>query len=328
MRRKTMALSGMVVLGLLAIVSLASAAEIQVCEHSNFGGRCVTLRHGVNDLRDWGMSNTISSIRVRSGTWRLCDGQNLQGRCHDFSRSVSDLRGTPLQDAVSSLRPLRVGGPDGERSAIVVYSQRDFRGRSWVFSDDIPDLRRLGLNDQISSIRVLGGRWQVCADIDFRGCRSIREDVPDLDRMGWNNRISSIREGERWWGSEGGGGFDRPGRGGYDRPGQDEYDRPGRGDYSRPGGGYDRPGRDDDRDAPVMLFSDTGFRGRSFPVGREIRNLDDVGFNDMAASIRISRGRWQVCTDSDFRGRCEVISGDRRTLGSVLHRQISSIRPY
>ena len=36
----------------------------EVCEHANFGGKCVVLRRGSYDsLQPWGMENTISSVR-------------------------------------------------------------------------------------------------------------------------------------------------------------------------------------------------------------------------------------------------------------------------
>jgi hypothetical protein len=221
MFRRAISVTVLVVITLFVGGTAATAAEIQVCEHKNYGGRCVTLLHGVNDLRDWGMSDRISSFRIRSGTWRMCGAPNLQGACQDFTRSVSDLAGTRLQDTVSSLRPVRVG-TGGGATAIVVYTAPNFRGRSLVFSDDIADLRMVGLNDRISSVRVLSGRWVMCTDINYVGCRAVVEDMPDLGAIGWGSRISSIREGQNWWnagggrrgyagGSEGGG---RPGYGG------------------------------------------------------------------------------------------------------------------
>jgi hypothetical protein len=300
----------------------AAAAEIQVCEHKNYGGRCVTLLHGVNDLRDWGMSNTISSFRVRSGTWRMCSAPNLQGACQDFSRSVSDLAGTRLQDAVSSLRPVRVGAGGGG-TAIVVYTAPNFRGRSLVFSDDISDLRRVGLNDRISSVRVLGGRWVICTDINYVGCKSVAADIPDLGVIGWGSRISSIREGQNWWNAGGG---PRGYGGGYEGGA-----RPGGTGGGYPSGGYGTGGGRGGYQAEVptlMLFADPNFRGRSYQAQREVRNLADVGFNDMAASIRVSGGRWQVCTDKNFKGQCLVISRDTNELATNFFRQISSIRPY
>lgn len=298
---------------LSAGAAVAAAAEIQVCEHKNYGGRCVTLLHGVNDLRDWGMSNTISSFRIRSGTWRMCTAPNLQGACQDFTRSVSDLAGTRLQDAVSSLRPVR-GGSGGGGTAIVVYTAPNFRGRSLVFSDDISDLRRVNLNDRIASVRVLGGRWVLCTDINYVGCRSVAADIPDLNAIGWGGRVSSIREGQNWWNAGGG---SRGYGGGYEGGG-----RPG-----GTGGGYGQRGNEN-LVPTLTLFLEPNFRGRSYQTQREIRNLVDVGFNDMAASIRVSGGRWQVCTDKNFKGQCLVITRDTNELATNFMRQISSIRPY
>jgi len=306
----------LVAIGLSIGASAAAAAEIQVCEHANYAGRCVTLLHGVNDLRDWGMSNTISSFRIRSGTWRLCSAPNLEGSCQDFSRSVPDLRGNRLQDAVSSLRPVRTGSGD-RGTAIVVYTAPNYRGRSLVFSDDHSDLRRVGLNDQISSVRVLGGRWVICTDINYVGCRAVGEDIPDLNAIGWGNRISSIREGQNWWNAGGGA---RGYGSGYEGGG-----RPGYG-----GGAGAGPGRGghENQIPTATLFQEPNFRGRSFAVQREIRNLADAGFNDMTSSIRVSSGRWQVCTDKNFKGQCLVITRDTGQLATNFDRQISSIRPY
>jgi len=304
MTRRTASAAVLVVTVLFIGATAATAAEIQVCEHKNYGGRCVTLLHGVNDLRDWGMSNTISSFRIRSGNWRMCSAPNLQGTCQDFTRSVSDLSGTRLQDAVSSLRPVR-SGSGGGGTAIVVYTAPNFRGRSLVFSDDISDLRRVGLNDRISSVRVLGGRWVLCTDINYVGCRSVSDDIPDLGVIGWGSRISSIREGQNWWNAGGG----SRGYGGGYGTGQ------GRGGY-------------ENQLPTVTFFQDPNFRGRSYSTQREVRNLADVGFNDMAASIRISGGRWQVCTDKNFKGQCLVINRDMNELATNFMRQISSIRPY
>ena len=303
---RTAAAVGFVVTFLAVGATAAAAAEIEVCEHKNYGGRCVKLLHGVNNLGDWGMSNLVSSFRIRSGSWRLCTEQNLQGSCQDFSRSVSDLSGNRLQDAVASLRPVRSGSGSGG-TAIVAYTAPNFRGRSLVFSDDAADLRQQGLNDRIASVRVLGGRWQICTDINYAGCRSVTADVPDLGAIGWGSRISSIREGERWWG-EGGGRSGGTGSG-----------------YGRGGSGR---GGAENQVPTLTLFQEPTFKGRSYLTQKEVRNLADVGFNDMASSIRVSGGRWQACTDKNFKGQCLVINRDMNELATNFTRQISSIRPY
>jgi Beta/Gamma crystallin len=329
----------------VALVFLGTAAagaqpstSITICEHRNFQGRCVTLRHGANDLREWGISNRVSSFRVeRGGQWLLCTGLDFTGYCEPVRGLERDLSHTRLQDSISSLRPLRVGpggGPGGGRSgswnetAIAVYTLPGFRGRSWVFSDDIPDLSRVGLNRQISSVRVLSGRWQICEQRDYRNCRDVMRDIPDLRAIGMNNRISSIREGGSWgWGR---GDEGRGGRGDLGR-GRGEIGRGPEGRAIESGREYQlgRPGGDRSGPAaPATLFDGPGFSGRALDVRGEISDLRTVGFNDAAVSLRITSGLWQVCTDVGFAGRCEVFRQSADRLGLVFARTISSIRPY
>ena len=95
-----------------------------------------------------------------------------------------------------------------------------------------------------------------------------------------------------------------------------------------PGPGYgppDRPGRGR---PSITLFDRPGFGGRPFFTEREITNLPRE-FNDRAMSLRIDgRRAWMVCTDSDFRGRCQVFDRDVPDLNAVgLGGQISSMRP-
>ena len=49
--------------------------------------------------------------------------------------------------------------------------------------------------------------------------------------------------------------------------------------------------------------------------------------NDAISSMEM-RGAWEVCTDSNFRGSCQVFDGDVRNLGSTgFNDRISSMRP-
>ena len=104
-----------------------------------------------------------------------------------------------------------------------------------------------------------------------------------------------------------------------------------------PGQPYDDGGRDRDRDrgerggwgrSSITLFSAPEFGGRPFFTEREITNLPRE-YNDRAMSLRIDgRRAWMVCSDSDFRGRCQVFDHDVRDLRQFgLGGQISSMRP-
>lgn len=91
----------------------------------------------------------------------------------------------------------------------------------------------------------------------------------------------------------------------------------------------DRDRGDRDRGRPaITLFSAPDFGGRPFFTEGEITNLPRE-FNDRAMSLRIDgRRAWMVCTNSDFRGRCQVFDHDVRDLRPFgLAGQISSMRP-
>jgi hypothetical protein len=89
------------------------------------------------------------------------------------------------------------------------------------------------------------------------------------------------------------------------------------------GGGRPPQGR-----SSITLFSAPNFGGQRIESSREITNLPRQ-FNDRAMSVQLGgRGSWQVCSDSDFRGRCQIIDrdvSDLRQLG--LAEAITSLRP-
>jgi hypothetical protein len=297
---------------LLLPTSIAPAAEIRVCQNAGLRPPCVDLRHGVNDLSQWGISNRISSFLIGSGAWLMCTQPDFGGRCETFTGSHGNLQGTPFQDSISSLRPVREGGggtwggwggsSEWQRLGIAVYTDLRYSGRSWVFSDDVRDLASLGLGNRISSVRVLGGRWRLCRQRDFTACIEVTGDIPDLRDIGFNDQISSIQElGPPGW-SGGGSGGESPG--GFGGPGG-------------PGGGS--------RDTAV-LFEMRGFRGGSIAVRGSASNLSRFGFNDRASSIRL-RGRWQLCSDASFRGRCVTVRGDVEDLSRLgIGNALSSLR--
>jgi len=81
--------------------------------------------------------------------------------------------------------------------------------------------------------------------------------------------------------------------------------------------------------ARITLYDGTGFRGRSFSSEQSIPDLGRSGFNDRASSLVVDTGRWQVCDDAGFAGRCVVVlAGDYPSLRSIgLDNRISSIQP-
>lgn len=84
------------------------------------------------------------------------------------------------------------------------------------------------------------------------------------------------------------------------------------------------------RKPSVILYQHAQFEGASLEVENAIPNLQNTNpnFNDIASSIKIERGRWEVCSDADFHGNCRVINASASSFDNLgLNDQISSIRP-
>jgi uncharacterized protein YcfJ len=81
--------------------------------------------------------------------------------------------------------------------------------------------------------------------------------------------------------------------------------------------------------ADVVFFQGNGFGGRSFTANRSIANFANTGFNDRASSAIVRNGRWEVCEDSRFRGRCVTLRpGSYGNLSAMgLNNRVSSVRP-
>jgi uncharacterized protein YcfJ len=80
--------------------------------------------------------------------------------------------------------------------------------------------------------------------------------------------------------------------------------------------------------AEVVFYEHDGFNGRQFSAEGSVGDLQRNGFNDLASSVVVLRDRWEVCEDSQFRGRCVVLRPGRypslNALG--LNDRVSSAR--
>lgn len=81
--------------------------------------------------------------------------------------------------------------------------------------------------------------------------------------------------------------------------------------------------------AQITFYEGEGFRGRTFSTQRQVGNFERIGFNDRASSVVVDRGRWEVCEDARFEGRCVVLRrGSYESLrGMGMENRISSVRP-
>lgn len=82
------------------------------------------------------------------------------------------------------------------------------------------------------------------------------------------------------------------------------------------------------RGPSITLYDQPDYQGRSVVIDTDAENLDWLNFNDMASSIRVSGGQWEVCIDASYRGTCQVIDSDLPNMSQwAFNDRISSIRP-
>jgi len=80
--------------------------------------------------------------------------------------------------------------------------------------------------------------------------------------------------------------------------------------------------------AQLTLYEHQGFRGRAITVNGTVPNFDP-GANDRASSAVVENGKWEVCENIRFQGKCVVLQpGSYDSLRSMnMDNMISSARP-
>lgn len=282
----------------------ATAAEVTLYEHDNFGGAQLTLRGYTPNFVNTGFNDRVSSLVVTSGTWELCTDAEFKGTCTTFLPGEYPTIDKRLNDRFSSAREIGSyrdrRGVYGEygRGAIDLFDRPEFGGRSMRLQSDAERLEGSGFADRAQSFVVLQGTWELCSDVEFRGsCRAYPPGrYPDLG-YGMAGQVSSARLL----------------RSVSDAPVVVSAGHP----PAPPRGGR------------AVLFSGRGLHGTSLAIAGAVPNLERANFNDVAASLYVESGTWLACRDAYFRGDCRTFGPGRYDdLGSVdLDRAISSIRP-
>ena len=277
----------------------AGAAEITLFEHAGFGGRAVTLRGTTPNFAEIGFNDMTSSIMVRDGTWEVCTDAGFRGRCATFRRGEYARLDQAFNNSISSART--IGGRDqpeyappppppsrGRGMARVVLSDGDdMRGRAVTISETVTNFEHIGFNDAAASMVIEGGYWEFCSDANFRGeCRVFGPGRYARLEPPLYRSISSIRPAQP----------------------------------AAPARRAEHQGGD------VVLFDDLNLGGRGFVVRGTVRNLNEFGFNDQASSLIVYAGRWEICTDAGFNGRCATFGPGRYDDLGDMDKQISSLR--
>lgn len=80
--------------------------------------------------------------------------------------------------------------------------------------------------------------------------------------------------------------------------------------------------------AQVTLYERDDFAGRSVTIEKRVQNLERFGFKDRASSAEVANGRWEVCDEERYRGRCAVLRPGRypSLAAMALNDRVRSVR--
>jgi len=127
----------------------------EVCEHSNYQGRCVVVSGNEADLRRNSWNDLISSFRrVRGGFPPgppsqgndyivLFERTNYQGNPKNYNGPVSEIYGRAQSVTIG-------------RGTWELCDGRNFTGRCVTLDTSVPDLRTYNLRNRVSSARPVG----------------------------------------------------------------------------------------------------------------------------------------------------------------------------
>lgn len=80
--------------------------------------------------------------------------------------------------------------------------------------------------------------------------------------------------------------------------------------------------------AQLTFYQQGNFQGPSFIASGSVNDLSRAGFRDSASSVVVSNGRWEICDNVRFAGRCAILQpGNYPSLaGTGLNGRIASVR--
>jgi hypothetical protein len=136
----------------ISSLRVAPGESWQVCEHNNYGGRCIIVTGAEHDLGMLGMNDVISSMRRVD------------------VRATRDDRGG-------------FNAPRQSRSEIVLFDRTGYRGAA---QNETGATANLGtFQNRAQSAQILDGAWELCEEPGWGGrCMRIESSVPDLQSIG------------------------------------------------------------------------------------------------------------------------------------------------
>ncbi len=288
---------------------------IEIFDQRDFGGESLILETNAESFVPLNFNDRAVSMVVSGGpgvVWELCTDAGYRGTCRRYGVGRYVDLGLGIARELSSARlistdhtsvPILGGGVDPNAVVanvgnLTLFDADGFLGHGLSVSSDTANLESAGFNDATQSIMIERGTWEFCTNANYRGvCRVLgpgfyRRLDTDFFRTISSARITSAL------------------------PTAVPTNTGSRSMGSRnPGDGGE-----------VIIFDRHGFTGRSFSTRTNVGSLSDVDFNDRAVSVIVNAGRWEMCSDAGFAGRCVVYGPGRYDNLQDVEKKLSSLR--
>lgn len=316
------------------------STECILYEHINYQGSTRSFTQATSNLVGHGFNDKASSAKVIGRPWIFYQHVDFKGNAQvvkpgDYP-TYSSWGGA--NDDLSSLRPLP-SESEGD-AVIAIFEHVNYGGRMLVLTSSEANFLSRSFNDIASSLIVVKGTWTVykhvnyvesigtyaagsyvpylapndamssakvvefptqCTlyrDVNYSGpCKTFDKATPSLVGIGFNDKASSAKVTGRPWI------FYQH----INYMGNSQVLQPG--DYPNPdswGGKNDDlsslrplPGANEG-DGVLALFEHVNYCGRMLVLTTSDANFVKLGFNDVASSLIVVKGRWTVYKNINY----------------------------
>lgn len=288
-----------------AAMAGAQAQDVELYDQPRFTGMRLTIGQDTPDLAPYGIGGRVASVVVKRGQWEFCTQPGFGGVCiavgpGRYAELPPGFRGTlaSVRNATGSMTGAQTGTTQpfpvpGAPPPVVAASNEAIT---------------LYLNADYSGNKV-----------------AMSSANPRLSNLDFNDAALSVEIVRgRWQLCEH-----------ADYFGQCQVFGPGRHQLSgklargvsslRPVIGSDN--RPMPASGAIVLYEHGDYQGRELALTAASGNLSNQGFNDMVSSVDVLGGRWELCTDNEYGGRCVTFGVGRHNIERAMNDRITSVRP-
>jgi len=160
---------------------------------------------------------------------------------------------------------------------LTLYADDDYQGRALNVVIDERELSVRNFDKRASSVVVEKGAWVLCSGEDYAGqCVTLEPGrYPSLQALGMDNNITSVRR----------------------------RDAASIGEFK----GAEAIARNAAQSSDIELFARDDYGGARHLVEMSQSDLPPQLMRSQAESVVIAKGKWELCSEPQFRGKCVTL---------------------